>query len=69
MKCAVILLITSSCFQPLSEQDFVEAITRVVRDAKRDIRLIEQRGQSADHPILASMPETRYLKCFIVQVL
>jgi len=40
-----------------------------VRDAKRDIRLIEQRGQRADHPILASMPETRYLKCFIVQVL
>ena len=39
------------------------------RDAKRDIRMIEQRGQSADHPILASMPETRYLKCFIIQVL
>ena len=37
------------------------------RDAKRDIRLIEQRGHSADHPILASMPEPRYLKCFIVQ--
>ncbi|MDF0665742.1 MAG: hypothetical protein P0119_06660 [Nitrospira sp.] len=33
------------------------------------VRLIEQRGQSADHPILASMPETRYLKCFIVQEL
>jgi 23S rRNA (cytosine1962-C5)-methyltransferase len=34
------------------------------RAAKRDIRLIEQRGQSADHPILVGMPETRYLKCF-----
>ncbi|MDC8450635.1 MAG: hypothetical protein LV473_20095 [Nitrospira sp.] len=39
------------------------------RAAKRDIQLIEQRGQSADHPILAGMPETWYLKCFIVQVL
>ncbi|MDF0665740.1 MAG: hypothetical protein P0119_06645 [Nitrospira sp.] len=38
-------------------------------DAKRDIRLIDQRGQSADHPILASMSKTRYVKCFIVQVL
>ena len=37
--------------------------------AKRDICLIEQRCYSADHPIHATMPETRYLKCFIVQVL
>jgi 23S rRNA (cytosine1962-C5)-methyltransferase len=29
---------------------------------------MEPRGSSADHPILAGMPETRYLKCFIVQV-
>jgi len=37
-------------------------------DLWNSIRLIEQRGQSADHPILASMPETGYLKCFIAQV-
>ena len=62
-------LITSSCSHHVSEQDLWGAITRAARDAKRHIRLIEQRGQGPDHPILASMPETRYLKCFIVQVL
>jgi 23S rRNA (cytosine1962-C5)-methyltransferase len=62
-------LVTCSCSHPVSEEDLWNSIRLAARDAKRDIRLIEQRGQSADHPILASMPETRYLKCFIVQVL
>ncbi|MDH5625697.1 MAG: class I SAM-dependent rRNA methyltransferase [Nitrospira sp.] len=62
-------LVTSSCSHPVSEEDLWKSIRLAARDAKREIRLIEQRGQSADHPILASMPETRYLKCFIVQVL
>ncbi|NOU12134.1 MAG: hypothetical protein HOO98_19265 [Nitrospira sp.] len=62
-------LVTSSCSHPASEADPWKSIRLAARDAKREIRLIEQRGQSSDHPILASMPETRYLKCFIVQVL
>jgi 23S rRNA (cytosine1962-C5)-methyltransferase len=62
-------LVTCSCSHPVSEADLWNSIRLAARDARRDIRLIEQRGQSADHPILAGMPETRYLKCFIVQVL
>jgi 23S rRNA (cytosine1962-C5)-methyltransferase len=61
--------VTSSCSHPVSEADLWKSMRLSARDAKRDIRLIEQRSQSADHPILASMPEVRYLKCFIVQVL
>ncbi|BFU93185.1 MAG: Ribosomal RNA large subunit methyltransferase I [Nitrospira sp.] len=60
-------LVTSSCSHPVSETDLWNSIRLAARDARRDIRLIEQRGQSADHPILAGMSETRYLKCFIVQ--
>lgn len=60
-------LVTSSCSHPVSEEDFWTSIRLAARDARREIRLIEQRGQAADHPILASMPETRYLKCCIVQ--
>ena len=61
-------LVTSSCSHPVSEEDLWKSIRLAARDAKREIRLIEQRSHSADHPILASMPETKYLKCFIVQV-
>jgi 23S rRNA (cytosine1962-C5)-methyltransferase len=62
-------LVTSSCSHPVSEEDFWKAIRAAAWDAKRIVRLIEHRGQASDHPILAEMPETRYLKCLILQVL
>lgn len=62
-------MVTSSCSHPVTDEQFWTAIRLASRDARREIRLIEQRGQSADHPILAGMPETRYLKCVILQVL
>jgi 23S rRNA (cytosine1962-C5)-methyltransferase len=62
-------IVTSSCSHHVSESDLWKAIGRASQDAKRPVRLLEQRGQAADHPVLAAMPETRYLKCFIMQVL
>ncbi|ULA65327.1 MAG: LSU m5C1962 methyltransferase RlmI [Nitrospira sp.] len=61
-------VVTSSCSHHISDAQFWDAIRLAARDAKREVRLIEQRGQSGDHPILASMPETRYLKCLILQI-
>ena len=62
-------LVTSSCSHHVTEQELWTGIRLAARDAKRQVRLLEQRGQAMDHPILATMPETRYLKCFILQVL
>ena len=62
-------LATSSCSHHVTEQELWMGIRLAARDAKRQVRLLEQRGQAMDHPILATMPETRYLKCFILQVL
>ena len=63
------IVITSSCSHHVSDTDLWNAIGRAAHDAKRPVRLLEQRGQASDHPVLAGMPETRYLKCFIMQVL
>ena len=63
------IVVTSSCSHHVSDTDLWKAIGRAAQDAKRWVRLLEQRGQASDHPILATMPETRYLKCFILQVL
>jgi len=30
---------------------------------------VSRTGQSADHPILLGMPETEYLKCFVLQIM
>ena len=62
-------LVTNSCSHHVTEQELWTGIRLAARDAKRQVRLLEQRGQAGDHPILAAMPETRYLKCFILQVL
>ncbi len=62
-------LATCSCSHHVGEEEFWRMLQDAARDAKRQLRVIERRSQARDHPVLASMPETRYLKCFILQVL
>ncbi len=62
-------LATCSCSHHVGEEEFWRMLQDAARDAKRQVRVIERRSQARDHPVLAAMPETRYLKCFILQVL
>jgi len=62
-------LVSCSCSHHVSEEQFWSMLQDAARDAKRQLRLVERRSQARDHPILAAMPETRYLKCFILQAL
>ncbi len=61
-------LITCSCSYHVSPSDFLEMLASAGRDAHRQLRLVELRGQSKDHPILPGVPETSYLKCAILYV-
>ena len=61
-------LVSCSCSHHVSEEQFWSMLQDAAHDAKRQLRLIERRSQARDHPILAAMPETRYLKCLIAQV-
>ncbi len=63
------VLITSSCSYHMSELEFHDLLCDAARDCRRSIQVIERRGQASDHPVLASMPETRYLKCFFLRVI
>lgn len=63
------ILITSSCSYHMSESLFAEILQEAARDARRYVQRIERRGQSRDHPVLTGMPETHYLKCFILRAL
>lgn len=62
-------LVSCSCSHHVSEQTFWQTILAAARDARKQVRLLEIRSQGRDHPMLAAMPETRYLKCFILQAL
>jgi 23S rRNA (cytosine1962-C5)-methyltransferase len=62
------VLVTCSCSYNLSEADFLEIIRAAATAAGRQARLIERRGAARDHPGCLSLPESMYLKCFIMQV-
>jgi 23S rRNA (cytosine1962-C5)-methyltransferase len=62
------ILITCSCSHHLSEAVFAEMLADAAKDAGCWVRVVEKRFQSPDHPILLSVPETFYLKCFILEI-
>lgn len=62
------LLVTASCSHNLSRENFLEVLKDAAKDAKRQFRIIKMAGQSEDHPVLLSMPETEYLKTFFLKL-
>lgn len=63
------VLVTCSCSHHVSENDFQEMLRSAAADAHRSLRLVENRGQAKDHPVLLSVPETAYLKCLVAIIL
>lgn len=60
-------LITCSCSHHMEREMFRELLANAAMQSKREMRLVEVRSQAPDHPVLISMPETEYLKCFVLQ--
>ncbi|MFR4997480.1 MAG: class I SAM-dependent rRNA methyltransferase [Clostridium paraputrificum] len=60
--------ITCSCSHYMSEDLLKSTINEAAHDARRILRQVEFRTQSADHPILWNSDESYYLKFFIFQV-
>ncbi|MFZ0332877.1 MAG: class I SAM-dependent rRNA methyltransferase [Candidatus Acidiferrales bacterium] len=63
------ILITCSCSYHIPEPLFLNVIAEAANDARRATQVIERRTQARDHPILLTMPETHYLKCFIIRAI
>ena len=62
-------LITCSCSYHVNESAFADIVLDAALDARVDVSVVEKRMQSRDHPVLLGMPETYYLKCFILRKL
>jgi 23S rRNA (cytosine1962-C5)-methyltransferase len=62
-------LITCTCSYHVSEAVFAEVIASAAIDAHADVTVVEKRMQARDHPVLMTVPETYYLKCFILRKL
>lgn len=61
-------LVSASCSYNVRSQDFTQYITKGAALAGREMRLVEMRGASPDHPYLLSLPESHYLKCAFLRV-
>jgi 23S rRNA (cytosine1962-C5)-methyltransferase len=44
-----------------------ETLRSAAADAGRTLRAREWRGQAQDHPEILTIPETRYLKCAVLE--
>ena len=62
------VLVTCSCSHHLTVDEFSDIVYGASMDAHRELKLIELRGQPADHPVLLDAPESSYLKCMILAV-
>jgi 23S rRNA (cytosine1962-C5)-methyltransferase len=62
-------LITCSCSYHVNEGAFAEVVFDAALDARVDVSVVEKRMQGRDHPVVLGMPETYYLKCFILRKL
>ena len=61
-------LATASCSHFMPAELFVKMLRSAALDAGVELRQIEARQQSPDHPILWNVPETDYLKFYLFQV-
>jgi 23S rRNA (cytosine1962-C5)-methyltransferase len=53
----------------VGESTFADVIAAAVADARVEVTVVEKRMQARDHPVLMTVPETYYLKCFILRKL
>jgi 23S rRNA (cytosine1962-C5)-methyltransferase len=63
------LLATCCCSGLITMPMLEELAAQVAAASRRTVQILDRRGQSADHPVAVSCPETSYLKCLLMRVL
>ena len=62
------LLATFCCSHHVSREIFRDVINDAAVDAKKTLRQLSIYSQAADHPIITTLPETEYLKGFLLEL-
>ena len=63
------ILATFSCSGLVSPDLFQKIVFSASLEAERDVQIVEKLGQASCHPILATLPESEYLKGFVCRVI
>ena len=62
-------LASASCSHFMPKDEFRKMLCDAANEAGVSIRLIEERGAAPDHPVNPCIPETEYLKFFLLQII
>lgn len=63
------VLVTCCCSGLIDMGMLEDLLAQLAVEERREIQILERRGQAADHPVVATCPESNYLKCLICRVL
>jgi 23S rRNA (cytosine1962-C5)-methyltransferase len=63
------VLVVCCCSGLISTEMLDDLLAQVAVEERRDLQILERRGQAADHPVAVTCPESNYLKCLISRVL
>lgn len=62
------ILVTCCCSGLITQGMLDDLLSQLAAEERREIQLLEHRGQAPDHPVSASCLESNYLKCVICRV-
>jgi 23S rRNA (cytosine1962-C5)-methyltransferase len=62
------LLVTCCCTGLITREMLEELLGQLAAEERREIQVLDRRGQAPDHPVSASCLESGYLKCLICRV-
>ncbi len=63
------VLVTASCSFHMDRDGLLRTVQQAARHLDRSLQLLEQGQQGPDHPVHPAIPETAYLKAFLLRVL
>lgn len=62
------LLATYTCSHHMQDAQLREVLAEAAADAKRRVHVLEFCHQPADHPVMVTMPESEYLRGYVLRV-
>jgi len=61
------LLATYTCSHHMQDAELRHVLAEVAADSRRRLRVVEWAHQPVDHPVLATMPESEYLRGYLLR--
>src|SRR5262249_7381404 len=62
------ILVTCCCSGLITEPMLEDLLGQLAVEERREVQILERRGQAPDHPVAATCLESKYLKCLISRV-